>query len=181
MSTLSQLKEFDASATLARITDDSRVSRGARSAFDTLDTVDVFEPASSTLSLDPSCGAYNEDAFRYFLEIERARAEVSARPLLLLLIDLKSEGTREHRMPAATADKLFASLSLCLRDTDFIGWYRDGRVAGAVLTQHSETSDARIPDLVAQRVSAALQGSLSPELSIRVQVRVYHLPAPVVS
>jgi GGDEF domain-containing protein len=132
---------------------------------------------SSDLALDPACGAYNEDAFRYFFEIERRRAEASGRPLLLLLIDLKKQDAPEAAIPAPTADRLFSSLSLCLRDTDFVGWYREGRVAGAVLTQHTEASETGIADLVAQRVTAALQGSLPPEVSIRVQVRVYHVPS----
>ena len=50
-------------------------------------------------------------------------------------------------------------------------------MAGAVLTQHAETSDTTIADVVAQRVSAALQSALPAEISIRVQVRVYHVPS----
>jgi len=134
---------------------------------------------SSNLTLDPACGAYNEAAFRYFFEIERRRAEASGRPLLLLLIDLKKQSEPESFIAASIADRLFSSLSLCLRDTDFFGWYREGLVAGAVLTQHAEASDTSIADIVAQRVSAALQNALPAEVSIRVQVRVYHVPSVV--
>jgi hypothetical protein len=136
-----------------------------------------LERMSSDLSFDPACGAYNEEAFRYFLEIERRRAEASSRPLLLLLIDLKKQSEPESFIRGPIADRLFSSLSLCLRDTDFFGWYRDGLVAGAVLTQHAEASDTSVADVVAQRVSAGLQNALPAEVSIRVQVRVYHVPS----
>jgi GGDEF domain-containing protein len=138
---------------------------------------EAAERMSNALTLDPACGAYNEDAFRYFLEIERRRAEASGRPLLLLLVDLKKQSEPESVIPGDIADRLFSSLALCLRDTDFFGWYREGRVAGAVLTQHTETSETSVADVVAQRVSAALQNALPTEVSIRVQVRVYHVPA----
>ena len=137
-------------------------------------------PVDAGLAADSSAdGAYSEEAFRYFLEIERRRAEVSCRPLLLLLLDLKKQGSPDgYAIPAAVATKLFSSLTLCLRDTDFVGWYRDGRVAGAVLTQNAETTDTGIADLIAQRVTTALKDTLPEEVSIRIQVRVYQVPSP---
>ncbi|HKT81517.1 MAG TPA: hypothetical protein VJP86_14925 [Vicinamibacterales bacterium] len=141
--------------------------------------VDGSERMSNALTLDAACGAYNEDAFRYFLEIERRRAEASGRPLLLLLVDLKKQSEPESVIPGAIADRVFSSLALSLRDTDFFGWYREGVVAGAVLTQHAETSDTSIADVAAQRVSSALRSALPAHVSIRVQVRVYHVPSVV--
>jgi hypothetical protein len=123
--------------------------------------------------------AYNEEAFRYFLELERKRSEVSSRPFLLLLIDLKKQAgwDSEPSINYAIADKLFSALSTCLRETDFVGWYREGRVAGAVLTQHTETAAGGVPDLVSPRVVVALQHALSEAVASRLQVRVYQLPA----
>ena len=66
---------------------------------------DVFRPEtleclSSDLALDGTCPvAYNEDAFRYFLDMERRRAELSGRPLLLLLVDFKKH---EHQRSIGT-------------------------------------------------------------------------------
>src|SRR5438874_13506322 len=47
---------------------------------------------------DGECEAYNEDAFQYFLEVERKRCEPSNRPLLLVLIELRrsSATTRDE-------------------------------------------------------------------------------------
>src|SRR5436190_8496415 len=119
-----------------------------------LKTFDYFAPqgrvnSSQEESVDRySCGfalqegsgeAYNEEAFQYFLEIERKRSEISNRPFLLMLIEFERQEGTDARIDPAMAAKLFSVLSLCLRETDFVGWYREERVVGAVLTQHSET------------------------------------------
>src|SRR5207249_10194531 len=68
--------------------------------------------------------AYNEEAFRYFLAIERKRSERSGRPFLLLLVDLKEQSGVTVRIDPMVAPKLFSALWLCLRETDCVGWYR---------------------------------------------------------
>jgi hypothetical protein len=120
--------------------------------------------------------AYNEEAFLYFLEIERRRSEVSGLPFLLLLIDLRKQPGMSPRMDGV-ADKLFSTLSTCLRETDFIGWYHDGSVAGAVLTQHADAPMREIPDVVNQRIAAALRDALPREVAQRLRVTVHQLPA----
>jgi hypothetical protein len=122
--------------------------------------------------------AYNEEAFLYFLEIERRRAEQSGLPFLLLLIDFKKHPGMNPRMNGA-AEKLFSTLSSCVRETDFIGWYHEGTVAGAVLTQHSDAPIRELPDVVSQRITAALRGALPREMAERLRVTVHQLPMTV--
>ncbi len=130
------------------------------------------------MSLEGDVGqAYNEEAFRYFLEIERKRAEHANRPLLLLLVDLKADRTSEDVVSSATAGLLFAGLSACLRETDFIGWYREGRVLGAVLTQRSETPRPNAVAEVTDRVTERLRRHVSQVIADRLQLRVYQLPS----
>ena len=145
---------------------------------DVIDGVEL-DAASDALAMDPVIEqAYNEEAFRYFLGIERTRADLSGRPFLLLLIDLK-QSTPEARLEDRTARQIFAALGSCLRETDFVGWYRQGRVAGGVLTQHAGTVAPEMVYLVSQRVRVALAETLSIGLTDRIQVRVYQVPAPV--
>jgi hypothetical protein len=136
---------------------------------------DEFDHSPYGLAFENRTGqAYNEEAFLYFLEIERQRAELSGHPFLLLLVDLKSQAGTPPRMEGV-ADKLFSALSLCLRETDFTGWYREGRVAGAVLTQHAG-APRDLPEVVRQRINAALRGGLPAGVAARVQVTVNQLP-----
>lgn len=117
--------------------------------------------------------AYNEQAFRYFLAIERKRSERSGRPLLLLLVDLKEQSGRSVRMDPMVALKLFSGLWLCLRETDFVGWYREERVAGAVLTELREGSRTEVSRLVSQRVSGVLRECLPSDVARRLRVHAY--------
>ena len=120
--------------------------------------------------------AYNEEAFQYFLEIERKRSEISNRPFLLMLIEFNRHPAGINpEIDAATADRLFSILPRCLRETDFTGWYREGRVAGAVLTQHGEPDREDLSDVVRQRVTDALEQHFPPDRPRGLQVRVYQL------
>jgi len=140
-------------------------------------TVEEADHSSCDLAHDlGSCTAYNEEAFRYFLANERRRSQLANRPFLLLLVDLQQPHGNDQIEPVIAA-RLFAALSDCLRDTDVIGWYHQGRVAGAVLT-HVE--DALSPDVSSQirgRVTALLSSNLRRLTTVRLQVRVYQLPA----
>jgi hypothetical protein len=118
---------------------------------------------------------YDEEAFRYFLAVEQKRANRANRSCLLLLVDMKTQAEAAVPMDPKVADKMFASLLRCLRETDFFGWYRHGRVAGAVLTQHGSGPEAELPSVVGDRVSRALLESLPSEIGRRVQVRLYRL------
>lgn len=125
---------------------------------------------------DGSGEAYNEEAFHYFLEIERKRSETSNRPFLLMLIEPnKHPAGLNPEIDVVAASKLFSILSRCLRETDFIGWYRDGRVAGAVLTQHGEPERDDLSEVVRRRVGEALEKHFPPDRPRGFQVRVYQL------
>jgi hypothetical protein len=121
--------------------------------------------------------AYNEAAFRYFLAIERKRSEVSRRPFLLLLADLKTESGASAQLGPHVTSQLFSGLAVRLRETDFLGWYREEYVVGAVLTQRAEVVSTDAPRLAAERFKKALQKSLAPEIARRLHVRVYQLSA----
>jgi hypothetical protein len=117
--------------------------------------------------------AYNEQAFRYFLAIERKRSERSGCPFLLLLVDLKEQSGVSVRIDPMVAPKLFSALWLCLRETDCIGWYREERVAGALVPELGDRHPTEVCRLVGQRVSGMLREGLPADVAPRVQVRVY--------
>lgn len=115
---------------------------------------------------------YSEEAFRYFLGLERKRAERSGRSLLLLLVNLTIDEAGGQAIPPMISAKLFSGLSLCVRDVDFIGWYRSGRVAGAVLTQGADSPALEASEQIGQRVTELLGKRLPAPVAARLQVRV---------
>jgi len=114
---------------------------------------------------------YNEEAFRHFFAIERKRSKASNRPFFLVLVDVK-----DHTDSPALAGRLFEALEVVLRETDFIGWYREGEIVGAVLTEHGTRAAADTADAINRRVTRALTESLPHTLADRLQLRVYQVP-----
>ena len=138
----------------------------------------VLERSSHNVVLPEGCGpVYNEEAFRYFLQVERKRANRSNSGFLLLLVDLKKDEQLSTGFDVATSEKLFSSMLPCLRETDFIGWYRQGRVASAVLTQVGQVHGVEVSNFVACRLRKAFCQSLPSSVTGRLQVRVYEVPA----
>ncbi len=131
----------------------------------------------SGVALEDRLGhAYNEQAFRYLLAIEQKRSERSGCPFLLLLVHLKEQSGIGVRIDPMVASKLFSALGLCLRETDFVGWYREERVAGAVLIELGERRPTEVSRLIGQRVKDRLYEHLPSGVARRLQVRIYQHP-----
>ena len=118
--------------------------------------------------------AYNEAAFRHFLAIERSRAERSRRPLFLALVTVRQGSGAHAKLPDDTAAALFRGLSECVREVDFVGWYKEGYAVGAVLAQAAKAS-AEVPPVIAQRLLAVLTKRVAADQSGNLRVRVVRL------
>ena len=131
-------------------------------------------PAYSGFRGGPAGQAYNEAAFRYFLDADRRRVERSGRSIILVLASIRQSPGRSAPLPDATAVALFAGLSAGVREVDFVGWYREGRVAGAVLPQAIGPS-RELRDLVSGRILTSLKKFLSADRVKNLRVRVVRL------
>jgi hypothetical protein len=116
---------------------------------------------------------YDESVFRHLLGRERVRAGYSNRSLFVLLVTLKPHPTEGTHMPAPVASAIFAGLRLCTREVDVIGWHREARVVGAVLTQGAEPITGVMDDVV-ERVTTVLTHHV-PGVANRIRVRLIRL------
>jgi hypothetical protein len=110
------------------------------------------------------------------LAVESKRSERSGRHAVLLLVVLK-EAERESRLDTDVATKLFWGLRACLRETDFVGWYRKDWVVGAVLTQLSGAFESGPAFEIGQKVTRFLCGHVPANNARAVDVQVYQLPS----
>jgi hypothetical protein len=131
-------------------------------------------PAYSGFPAGVDGQAYNEAAFRHFLAIERRRAEASMQSVLLVLVMIGRDAAGTS-VRDATAAAIFRGLGESVREVDFVGWFREGRVAGAVLAQGTPASTEQARQLMADRVIRTLRKRLRPLLSKQLRVRVVHL------
>jgi len=123
----------------------------------------------------PPGGEYDEDTFLYLLDVEWARAERSNRPLRLLFATMESSPGQAVPIPPESATRLFRDLRLALRDTDVMGWYRQGRVASAVLTAGDEAPGADMSTGIEQRIGDGLRQRLPSKIARSLKVRVVQL------
>jgi hypothetical protein len=144
---------------------------------DELSSVAIDDRSFGPATEDPTGRTYNQEMFRYFLQLERKRSGRSGRPFLLLLVELRNPSETDARFEPTVAGKVFDVLWQSLRETDFIGWYRAGRIAGAVLTQPMEMAGPDISRTNSERLGEALREKLTHQGASRLQVRVYQLPA----
>ena len=112
--------------------------------------------------------AHNEAAFHHFLSIERRRAERGAQSVLLVLVSMRVRMGRSARLEPAMATAVFSALGASVRDADFIGWYREDRVAAAVLTHHPAPPDEICPRVTGRVIGALRQQALSGHMPFRV-------------
>jgi hypothetical protein len=91
-------------------------------------------------------------------------------------VDLKNESEPAIALDQEPARLMSSALVACVRETDFVGWYRTGRVLGAVLTQHADVELANMIETVTDRIGGALRATLPPSLADRIQLRAYQLP-----
>jgi hypothetical protein len=124
--------------------------------------------------------AHSEAAFQHLLSVEFKRSERSRRSFLLLLVDLEEQSGTSSDIPPQIAATLFLCLARCLRETDFVGWYRQGRVVGVVLTQSRNVLGSAVSHVVVQKVRDALLGSIPSDVFERLKVRAYQRPPSLI-
>lgn len=128
-------------------------------------------PAYSRLRGSPDGHVYNEAAFKYFLAADRWRVQRSPRSMVLVLVSLRPSPGRSELLTDSVASTLFTGLASCVREVDFVGWYRQDRVAGAVLPQGA-VSSSELRGLILKRILTSLKNSLPADATRLLHVRV---------
>jgi hypothetical protein len=131
------------------------------------------EAMKGTESLFES-GVYHQEAFRYLLERESKRSERSGYFCQIILVYWTDAQGRIVQMDSPVAQIVMAAASRSFRETDYVGWYRDGRIVGAVLTVLTQESMALVPTQLQPRLVECLRTQLSIEDFSRLQIRVCH-------
>jgi len=130
-------------------------------------------PGACTCGVDHPVGAYNEEAFHYLLAIEEKRFERTHRPFVLALIEHANGGGEPQRMTASLGAKIVTSLARSLRETDVIGWYREGCVVGALLTHLGDGALVDVSRLMSGKIARALREGLTERVADRLTLKLY--------
>ena len=107
--------------------------------------------------------------------MERKRAARARHSFLLLLVSVeKRSGTRGRIRPVIAAG-IFSGLRLSVREVDLIGWFREERVAGAVLTQGGDPLPPDVRRRIIERLTQTLCRHLPADVARRLHVQVRHV------
>ncbi|MBX3300771.1 MAG: hypothetical protein KF693_01005 [Nitrospira sp.] len=79
-------------------------------------------------------GVFPEKVFRHLADREFKRSERSGHSFRILLVYRHETQRLGVLLDAELLDKTISVLSRCCRDTDYIGWYRQDRILGVLLT-----------------------------------------------
>jgi len=120
----------------------------------------------------------NEEAFQRMIAVERKRTERSRIPFLLMLLDVGSYEISEKS--GRTLGSVVLALLSSTRETDAIGWYKDGVVVGVVFTglavDDKTSAKNSILSTILARVSTTLRDKLTLEQFNRVGISFHFFP-----
>ena len=127
--------------------------------------------STSATSIGTENAVCHEDAFRYLLQAEFKRSQRSGHGFyIVLLYRIDGRGT-VLRMDSHVASLMFNVLSESVRETDYFGWYLEGRVVGGVLTVVGQDCAGGAHARVQRQLKASIQerfGSDSGQIQVQL-------------
>src|SRR5579862_1545552 len=113
-----------------------------------------------------------EGVFHSMLKLERRRAERSAKPFVLMLLDANLEtGTAETILKQAV-DIVVASK----RETDLVGWYRLGAILGIIFTEVTLEGDLPVTSTLRMKMEDAFIKHMGRERASRIAISLHVFP-----
>src|SRR6266481_597718 len=116
----------------------------------------------------------HEETFHNLLTLERRRAERSRKPFVLMVLEADAS------VEASVAERLISQVTAVLlkstRETDLVGWYKNGASLGVIFTEISLEFATPITEILRSKVVSALQNELSSEITSKLAVTVHLFP-----
>lgn len=116
----------------------------------------------------------NEQTFRRMLAIERKRTERSKEPFLLMLLDAGSQSGLE--MNGTALENMATSMLTSSRETDIIGWYKEGKTVGVMFTGLVIKDKNSVLSTILSRVKSMLRDDLALKQLSQVSISFHFFP-----
>ncbi|MFZ0743820.1 MAG: sugar transferase [Terracidiphilus sp.] len=118
--------------------------------------------------------ALEEESFKRIIAIERKRTERSKAPFVLMLLEATNHQSSEKDRSAL--DCVLSALLSSSRDTDVVGWYKDGTTVGAMFTGLVVNDRNSILNTILTRVSSTLRDELTFDQFNQVSISLHFFP-----
>jgi lipopolysaccharide/colanic/teichoic acid biosynthesis glycosyltransferase len=115
--------------------------------------------------------------FESTLTLERKRAERSGKPFALML--LSASPSTQNGEKERLLGRLLVVLASSTRDTDLIGWYREGAILGVIFTEIDLSDKESVLATLRTRTESVLKKHLDHHQSSQITISVYVFPDQV--
>jgi exopolysaccharide biosynthesis polyprenyl glycosylphosphotransferase len=116
--------------------------------------------------------ALSEESFHNLLTLERRRVERSRKPFVLMLMDALSENGSATR----TLNQALKAVVDSKRETDQVGWYKDGAILGVIFTEVNIDGERPVVETLRAKTKAALLERLGPEKAAKIALSFHVFP-----
>ena len=113
-----------------------------------------------------------ENIFHSQLTKERRRADRSRKPFVLMLLDAHLQ----NGSAAGILQEALAVLAASKRETDLVGWYKEGAIAGVIFTEVNVNGEHAIMKMLRGRTENALSQRLGPGIAASVAISMHVFP-----
>jgi len=116
--------------------------------------------------------AIPEDVFHSLLTLERKRAERSRKQFVLMLMDAHLENGSAAGILKEAVEIVIASK----RETDLIGWYRQGAILGVIFTEVNTGTDRPITEILRNKFETTLAERMGKSRAAKIAVSFHVFP-----
>jgi len=113
-----------------------------------------------------------ESVFHSMLTLERRRAERSRKPFVLMLLDANLENGAAEEILWQAVDIVVASK----RETDLVGWYKQGAILGVIFTEVSLEGELPITETLRIKIESAFIKHLGRDRAAKIAVSLHIFP-----
>lgn len=113
-----------------------------------------------------------ENVFHSMLTLERRRAERSRKPFVLMLLDANLENGTAGQILMQAVEIIVATK----RETDLVGWYRQGGILGIIFTEVTLDGERPITETLRAKVETAFIKHLGRDRAARIAISTHLFP-----
>jgi lipopolysaccharide/colanic/teichoic acid biosynthesis glycosyltransferase len=113
-----------------------------------------------------------ENIFHSMLTLERRRAERSRKPFVLMLLDANLENGTAEEIFRQAVDIVVASK----RETDLVGWYKQGAILGIIFTEVSLEGEVPITEMLRTKIETAFVRHLGQDRADKIAISLHIFP-----
>jgi lipopolysaccharide/colanic/teichoic acid biosynthesis glycosyltransferase len=117
----------------------------------------------------------DQSAFHRVISLERRRTERSKKPFVLMLMDREDHSSRPG-FDSKHLAQLREGMSISIRETDVVGWYRNDSTLAVLFTETNIDSRGVVIDSIADRMHEVLHLHLGVEELKRVRISFHVFP-----